>query len=116
MNLAGDTPAATVRFGFAGDTRLLGFDGTRESTEENEGNEGFYAEDPNWIFVFFVAFCKNLCAMPAYASRRTKNQQKVTKVTKVLLNQLQPWFPSSPSVKNCSANSAGWNALSLGAP
>src|SRR5205814_4011083 len=33
---------------------------TRNSTEGNEGSEGFYADDPNRIFVFFVAFCKDL--------------------------------------------------------
>ena len=33
---------------------------TRNSTEGNEGSEGFYSDDPNRIFVFFVAFCKDL--------------------------------------------------------
>ena len=31
----------------------------KKSTEVNEGNKGFLLRNPNWIFVFFVAFCKN---------------------------------------------------------
>jgi hypothetical protein len=34
--------------------------GAKKSTEGNEGNEGLLLKNPNWIFVFFAAFCKNL--------------------------------------------------------
>jgi hypothetical protein len=69
---AGDTPAATVQFELAGDTRSLGSGGRRKSTEGNEGNERLCAEDPNSIFVFFVAFCNNLLCDARLPQRRDK--------------------------------------------
>ena len=44
--------------------------GAKKSTEGNEGNEGLLLRNPNWIFVFFVAFCQNLLVRPKAMRRR----------------------------------------------
>jgi hypothetical protein len=50
-SMAGPTAWAVSRAG-APDKKL--------NRRKNEDNEGFLLRNPNWIFVFVVAFCKNL--------------------------------------------------------